>query len=96
MDGFREWDIRRWGKLSYLNPAVKPAIFQGARITQNADAPVAFADGLSVDADGYILPYGVGVGRDVQIPRDYLDAIPTGQLTLYQLKGVEFPQNPGW
>lgn len=96
MDGFREWDIRRWGKLSYLNPAVKPAIFQGARIAQDADAPVAFADGLSVDADGYILPYGVGVGRDVQIPRDYLDAIPTGQLTLYQLKGVEFPQNPGW
>lgn len=96
MDGFREWDIRRWGKLSYLNPAVKPAIFQGARIAQGADEPVAFADGLSVDADGYILPYGVGVGRDVQIPRDYLDAIPTGQLTLYQLKGVEFPQNPGW
>ena len=96
MDGFREWDIRRWGKLSYLNPAVKPAIFQGARIAQETDAPVAFSDGLSVDADGYILPYGVGVGRDVQIPRDYLDAIPTGQLTLYQLKGVEFPQNPGW
>jgi len=96
LDGFREWDIRRWGKLSYLDPAVKPAIFQGARIAQGADAPVAFADGLSVDADGYILPYGVGVGRDVQIPRDYLDAIPTGQITLYQLKGVEFPQNPGW
>ncbi len=96
LDGFREWDIRRWGKLSYLDPAVKPAIFQGARIAQGADAPVAFSDGLSVDADGYILPYGVGVGRDVQIPRDYLDAIPTGQITLYQLKGVEFPQNPGW
>lgn len=96
LDGFREWDIRRWGKLSYLDPAVKPAIFQGARVAKGADAPVAFADGLSVDADGYILPYGVGVGRDVQIPRDYLDAIPTGQITLYQLKGVEFPQNPGW
>ena len=96
MDGFREWDIRRWGKLSYLDPAVKPAIFQGARIAPSSTLPVSLADGLSVDADGYILPYGVGTGRPVQIPRDYLDAIPTGQLTLYQLKGVDFPQNPGW
>ena len=96
MDGFREWDIRRWGKLSYLDPSVKPAIFQGARIAPGAAAPVSYTDGLSVDADGYILPYGVGTGRPVQIPRDYLDAIPTGQLTLYQLKGVDFPQNPGW
>lgn len=96
MDGFREWDIRRWGKLSYLNPAVKPAIFQGARIAPESAGQVPFTDGLSVDAEGYILPYGVGVGRDVEIPRDYLEAIPTGQLTLYQLKGVDFPQNPGW
>ena len=96
MDGFREWDIRRWGKLSYLDPSVKPAIFQGARIAPAAAAPVSYTDGLSIDAGGYILPYGVGVGRNVQIPRDYLDAIPTGQLTLYQLKGVDFPQNPGW
>ncbi|MBQ2913227.1 MAG: RagB/SusD family nutrient uptake outer membrane protein [Bacteroidales bacterium] len=96
MDGFREWDIRRWGKLSYLDPSVKPAIFQGARIAPSSVLPVSLPDGLSVDADGYILPYGVGTGRPVQIPRDYLDAIPTGQLTLYQLKGVDFPQNPGW
>ncbi|MBQ7019188.1 MAG: RagB/SusD family nutrient uptake outer membrane protein [Bacteroidales bacterium] len=96
MDGFREWDIRRWGKLSYLDPSVKPAIFQGARIAPSSFLAVSLADGLSVDADGYILPYGVGTGRPVQIPRDYLDAIPTGQLTLYQLKGVDFPQNPGW
>lgn len=96
MDGFREWDIRRWGKLSYLDPSVKPAIFQGARIAPSSVLAVSLADGLSVDADGYILPYGVGTGRPVQIPRDYLDAIPTGQLTLYQLKGVDFPQNPGW
>ena len=96
MDGFREWDIRRWGKLSYLDPSVKPAIFQGARIAPSSVLAVSLADGLSVDADGYILPYGVGTGRPVQIPRNYLDAIPTGQLTLYQLKGVDFPQNPGW
>ena len=93
MDGFREWDIRRWGKLSYLDPSVKPAIFQGAYIGLSGDY---FPDGLSQSAEGYILPYGDDVSRNVQIPRNYLDAIPTGELTLYQLRGVPFTQNPGW
>ena len=91
MDGFREWDIRRWGKLEYLNPMLKPDIFRGAKV-QTADA----SEGLQVDDSGYILPYGIGVGRTVEVPKNYLDAIPTGQLTLYQLEGVTFPQNPGW
>jgi hypothetical protein len=93
MDGFREWDIRRWGKLEYLDPVVKPAIFMGARLSSE-DASAA--DGLATDAQGYILPYGLGTGRAVEVPKNYLDAIPTGELTLYQLKGVDFPQNPGW
>ena len=93
MDGFREWDIRRWGKLEYLNPAVKPAIFQGAMISAQ-DA--AQAQGVAVDSEGYILPYGAGALRSVEVPKNYLDAIPTGELTLYWAKGVDFPQNPGW
>lgn len=91
MDGFREWDIRRWGKLEYLNPQVKPDIFRGAMV-QPSDA----VEGLEIDAQGYILPYGIGVGRPVEVPKNYLDAIPTGQLTLYQIAGVSFPQNTGW
>jgi SusD family. len=90
MDGFRQWDIRRWGKLSYLNPIVKPAIFMGAKV------PLPQINGPSVDAQGYILPYGDNATRPVIIPKNYLDAIPTGQITLYTLKGVDFPQNPGW
>ena len=93
MDGFREWDIRRWGKLEYLNPAVKPAIFQGAMISAQ-DA--AQAQGVAVDSEGYILPYGAGAARSVEVPKNYLDAVPTGELTLYRAKGVDFPQNPGW
>ena len=93
MDGFREWDIRRWGKLEYLNPSVKPAIFRGAKLSAEE---VAIAQGILVDGDGYILPYREGVTRAVEVPKNYLDAIPTGELTLYQIKGVEFPQNPGW
>ena len=93
MDGFREWDIRRWGKLSYLDPAAKPAIFQGAYVGVSG---FSLPDGLSISEDGYILPYGPGVERAVVVPKNYLDAIPTGELTLYNLRGVDFPQNPGW
>ncbi|MEG0517796.1 MAG: RagB/SusD family nutrient uptake outer membrane protein [Bacteroidales bacterium] len=91
MDGFRQWDIRRWGKLSYLDPKVKPAIFLGAKVPvpQPATGPI-------VDANGYILPYGANAMRVVIVPKNYLDAIPTGQITLYKLKGIDFPQNPGW
>ena len=91
MDGFRQWDIRRWGKLEYLNPSVKPAIFMGAKVTIPQPA-----NGADVDSQGYILPYGANAQRDVTIPKHYLSPIPTGQLTLYQLKGIEFPQNAGW
>lgn len=94
MDGFRGWDIRRWGKLEYLNPFVKPAIFMGAKVplapgSESVNSP-------AVSSGGYILPYGEGAVRDVEVPKNYLDAIPTGQITLYELKGVSFPQNPGW
>ncbi len=91
MDGFRQWDIRRWGKLKYLDPSVKPSIFMGAKVKD-----IEPQEGLAVDAEGYILPYGAGEGREMILPKYYLDPIPTGQITLYTLKGVDFPQNPGW
>ena len=99
MDGFREWDIRRWGKLEYLDPQVKPDIFRGGKVALSdtyPGNPDSLPDGLTVDTQGYILPYGAGTGRPVEIPKNYLSAIPTGQLTLYQIAGVSFPQNPGW
>lgn len=91
MDGFRQWDIRRWGKLSYLSPTEKPAIFMGAKVPlpQPSTGPL-------VNAAGYILPYGANAARPVVVPKNYLDAVPTGQITLYKLKGIEFPQNTGW
>lgn len=93
MDGFREWDIRRWGKLEYLNPLLNPDIFMGAKVPLQETGA---AEGLTVNAQGYILPYGNNATREVEIPKNYLDAIPTGELTLYRIKGIEFPQNPGW
>lgn len=99
MDGFRSWDIRRWGKLQYLDPSIKPAIFMGAKIPMTdaqTQTAAASSNGPSVDSQGYILPYGAGAQRPILIPQYYLDPIPTGQQTLYLLKGIEFPQNPGW
>ncbi len=91
MDGFRGWDIRRWGKLKYLDPSVKPAIFMGAKVPMPQGE-----NGPATDAAGYILPYGANAERNIVVPKYYLDPIPTGQQTLYILKGIEFPQNPGW
>ncbi len=93
MDGFRFWDLRRWAKLSYLNPSVKPDIFKGAK------APVGTSGSPGgQDAVGYILPYSASTAakRVVATPKHYLDPIPTGQLNLYQAAGITFPQNTGW
>jgi len=99
LTSFRYWDLRRWAKLSYLNPAVKPNIFVGAK------APAGtFVDahgqpvGGGQDASGYILPYSASTQqlRNVVLPKNYLDFIPVGQVQLYANQGITFPQNPGW
>ncbi len=89
LDGFRTWDLRRWKKISYLDPAVKPDIFKGAKVP-------AQTTGLLVDANMYIVPYSNISLRIVTEPKHYLDPIPTGVKNLYDLQGVDFPQNPGW
>ena len=89
LDGFRTWDLRRWKKLSYLDPVVKPDIFKGAKVP-------AQTTGLLVDANMYIVPYSNISLRIVTEPKHYLDPIPTGVKNLYDLKGVDFPQNQGW
>lgn len=93
MDGFRYWDLRRWAKLSYLDPATKPNIFKGSK----APAGTAGSPG-GQDASGYILPYTTATAakRVVTLTKHYLDPIPTGQLNLYTNAGITFPQNSGW
>ncbi len=88
-DGFRSWDIRRWKKLGYLDPTVKPDIFKGAKVP-------AQTSGLLVDGNMFIVPYSNISLRVVTSPKHYLDPIPTGVKSLYDLQGVDFPQNTGW
>jgi hypothetical protein len=93
MNGMRYWDLRRWGKVSYLDSSVKPDIFKGAK----APAGTSGSPG-GQDANGYILPYSSSSAakRVVALPKNNLDPIPSGQLNLYKNQGVDFPQNTGW
>jgi hypothetical protein len=86
LTSFRYWDLRRWGKVSYLDPTVKPDISLGVNLK---------GTGLSnASTNGYL--NAKTPSRVVTIPKNYLDFIPTGQLNLYTNAGITFPQNPGW
>lgn len=87
LTSFRYWDLRRWGKISYLDPSVKPDIFAGANT-----AGTTYTG--AVTGNGYVS--APAVNRVVTIPKNYLDFIPTAQVQMYQNAGITFPQNPGW
>jgi hypothetical protein len=111
MDGLRYDDLRRWSALEqligwvprgakaqqFLDYAASP---EGAAVGYDKLTPSA----IFVDSDGYLLPIGHrsdfgedGTGFDFEANRDYLNAIPKAQITLYKEKGgVELTQNPNW
>jgi hypothetical protein len=85
MDGLRFDDLIRWHKLDYMDSQKNPDIFVGAKVPANPD--------ITLNTQGYLLPYSAGTERTVQ-PRDYLSPIPTGQISLYT--NGELKQNMGW
>lgn len=86
LTSFRYWDLRRWGKISYLDPAVKPDISVGVNLK---------GTGLSnANTNGYL--NAKTPSRVVTIPKNYLDFVPTGQLNIYTNASITFPQNTGW
>ena len=96
LTSFRYWDLRRWGKVTYLDPNVKPDIFKGAKLPVGFPFPSTVQGGK--DSNGYINIYAMATAamRVIKIPQDYLDPIPTDQIGLYETRGINFPQNPGW
>lgn len=86
LDGFRFDDLMRWAKGSYMDNSVNPDIFKGAKVAGNGQ--------VKIDANGYITPYAAGTARPFIDPKNYLSAIPTGQIALYP--DGSFKQNPGW
>lgn len=85
MDGFRFDDLVRWKKLDYMDSQKNPDGFLGAKVPANGS--------VSLNPDGYIMPYAAGIQRTVQA-RDYLYPIPTGQFPLYANGALS--QNTGW
>ncbi len=86
----RLYDLMRWKKGQYLDMNLNPKVGQGAKVG------AANAGKMTVDAEGYILPYGTANKRAFTDPKNYLNSIPTSEITLYQAEGVTLTQNPGW
>ncbi|HVI49105.1 MAG TPA: RagB/SusD family nutrient uptake outer membrane protein [Chitinophaga sp.] len=86
MDGFRFQDLMRWGKGSYMTISINPDITKGAKVPANG--------AVTRDANGYITPYPAGTDRTFIDPKNYLQPIPSGQISLYPNGNLS--QNPGW
>lgn len=111
MEGFRNDDLRRWGKYHYVDTIENYPINMGAWIdkevlqAQNPDADLsaihlADAEGNRLPAtatQGYIVPASSPeVQRTFEDPRVYLRPLPLDQIKLYADQGVDLEQNPGW
>jgi hypothetical protein len=86
----RKADILRWKKGEYLDGTKNPDLFLGARIP----SLIGTNSRTKVNAEGYVIPYTVN--RTFVSPKHYLTAIPTNDISLYAVEGVELKQNPGW
>jgi hypothetical protein len=98
MEGFRRNDLKRWKKLDYMMNAVNPDIRYGAYIRlsdyPNKDASVVLE---TPDAtEGYIL--GNTSTQRVVMPtgKNYINPVPTNQITLYKNHGYTLSQTKEW
>ena len=97
MEGFRLNDLKRWCKLDYLWNGCNPDIRYGAYI-RLSDFPKRGAEVVLEDpnaTEGYILRNTLGQ-RERPIKRNYINPIPSGQITLYKTKGYNLSQNTEW
>lgn len=97
LEGFRLNDLKRWCKLDYLWNGCNPDIRYGAYI-RLSDYPTKAAEVVLEDpnaTEGYILR-NTSDGRSRPIKRNYINPIPSNQITLYEAKGYELSQNTEW
>lgn len=95
-EGTRMNDLKRWKKFDYIWDGCNPDICRGPYIV-DADYDGDFSKRLHDQPEGY---YDVNMDakqhRNRPEARDYLEAIPTNQITLYKNEGYTLTQNPGW
>lgn len=95
MEGFRNDDLNRWMKFSYLDTEGNKDINRGAWIDKASypGAKVTLTDG----ATGYIIPASAAsTARIFNDDKVYLRPLPLDQIKLYKDQGVTLVQNPGW
>lgn len=104
MEGYRLDDLRRWKKLNYVDMVANPDINRGAWINRaewlKPDPPGGtWLSGVTLTGadEGYIIPApSTATLRVFTEDKVYLNPLPLDQIKLYQDKGVELVQNPGW
>lgn len=101
-EGFRLNDLKRWGKLDYLWNGCNPDIRYGSYIVladyvkdnkSVLDPEVVLEDPQATE--GYILRNTLG-GRPRPTERNYINPVPSGQITLYESKGYKLTQTKEW
>lgn len=111
-EGIRFNDIRRWGKLHYADMVLNKKLNLGAWVDKDRyiewynkvykpAEPITLKRLENIRLDragnaGYIKPITDESLVRTYNKKDYLYPIPTNQITLYEKKGVELKQNPGW
>lgn len=109
MEGFRLNDLKRWYRLGYLYNGCNPDIRYGAYINKDnyqgidpeivlvkADADdMATATADATLKEGYILRNTEGA-REMPVARNYVNPVPSGQITLYKTKGYTLTQTKEW
>jgi hypothetical protein len=98
LEGFRRNDLKRWKKLDYMMNAVNPDIRYGAYIRlsdyPNKDASIVLEDPAATE--GYILG-NTGAQRVVMpTEKNYVNPVPTNQITLYKNHGYTLSQTAVW
>lgn len=90
----RYWDLVRWHKLDLLDTNEHPNIVLGANVSGGTAEQLK---GVFMN-DGYINAARTANGTDSRVfsDREYLEPLGTTIISLYNAKGLELPQNPGW
>lgn len=94
-EGYRRDDLQRWAAMGLKITGLKP---KGAKKAQWVGiVPAGDLNGYPVDDNGYIELYknvpAMSTGYKFKVNRDYLQPLPTSELTLNPKLS---PQNPGW
>lgn len=90
----RYWDLIRWHQLELLDTSRHPNITLGANVST---ATATMLEGV-VTTNGYIDAAKNTAGTQVRTftDREYLQPLGTNLIRLYDDKGLNLKQNPGW